>query len=165
MASVTRPGRRRVAFGGTKTRSPPSLTPVKVRDPHGQTWRVTRRWVPWRIRRRWTDPDLELFLDGGLAGFLAVLVIGLIIWPLFGFLVVLVLEAFLLLVLLPFAILGRMWFGQHWWVEAREGFTPRWETQAGTWHEAGALIRRTAESIQHGDGPLANLGEDADLSA
>ena len=40
----------------------PTLRSVKVSDPTGQTWRVSRRWVPWRRRARSLDdnvPDLS----------------------------------------------------------------------------------------------------------
>ena len=138
---------------------------MKVQDPSGQTWRVTRRWVPWRPRLREPgggDLDLVSAAEGPIS-FVVLLLLGLFVVPVVMVGVVFVGE--LLLLLLPFAVLGRMLFGQHWWVEAREGFAPRWEAEAGTWQEAGALIRRTASSIANGDGPLPNLGPDRDLAA
>lgn len=32
---------------------------MKVRDPEGRTWRVTRRWLPWRPRPRAWSPSLS----------------------------------------------------------------------------------------------------------
>ncbi|MDP2773704.1 MAG: hypothetical protein Q8O61_09110 [Nocardioides sp.] len=84
---------------------------MKVKDPSGQTWRVTRRWVPWRRR-------LKGFLSNmptgpGLGDDPVSLVIGVIFLvimiPFFILALVAALELLLLLLLLlviPFVIVG-----------------------------------------------------------
>jgi hypothetical protein len=131
---------------------------MKVRDPYGETWRVTRRWLPWGPRRRGLGPDVWLDAADGPVSFLALLVIGILVLPLVTIGVFFVAEALLLLVLLPFVVLARVALGKQWWIEARRGFQPYWECEAGTWRESGARIRRVAEEITRGDLPLRTLG-------
>lgn len=132
---------------------------MKVSDPQGQTWRVTRRWVPWRPRRRNLSPDLLLEGEDPI-GFLFFLVLGLVLLPLLSLVVFLAVELVLLAVLLPVVVVLRIAFGHQWWIEARQGFRPHWEVQAGTWRESGEQIRQVAASIGRGDPPLRNLGKD-----
>lgn len=67
------------------------------------------------------------------------------------------LEFLLVLVVLPFAILGRVLLGQHWTIEARLGWTPVWEEPAGSWSESGRAIQDVAAAIQQGHLPPRNL--------
>ncbi|UUW92344.1 hypothetical protein ABFU82_00250 [Nocardioides sp. WV_118_6] len=129
---------------------------MKVRDPQGRTWRVTRRWVPWRLRRRKVDPDLLVGGDDPISC-LVVFVVGLVVLPLLLIVVVFALEALLLALLLPVVALARVWFGRSWWVEARIGFRPHWEEEAGDWAASRLRIHALARSIENGDAPPANL--------
>ena len=66
-------------------------------------------------------------------------------------------EFLLVLVVLPFAVLGRALFGRHWTVEVRRGWRPYWETLAGDWQESGLRIHATADEIRRGELPPATL--------
>jgi hypothetical protein len=132
---------------------------VKVTDPDGLTWRVRRRWLPWRLRRR--EPEVD---PGPTGGGPEDLVVGVVV-ALLALLVPVVLvvvfaafEALLLLVLLPFALLGRVLLGRRWTVEVRRGWTPWWEEQADDWSTAGVRIHALAEEIRRGAVPLQVLG-------
>ncbi|MFC7503063.1 hypothetical protein ACOACQ_05100 [Nocardioides sp. CPCC 206347] len=131
---------------------------MKVIDDHGQVWRVTRRWLPWRPHRHKVDPSL--WLDGvdDPIGFLILLVIGFFVLPVVLVGLFLTLEVLLILLLLPFAVIGRIALGKHWWVEARKGFSPYWEVQAGNWRQSRDQIRKVAGDIERGDLPLRTLG-------
>ncbi|WP_182377440.1 hypothetical protein [Nocardioides sp. WS12] len=131
---------------------------MKVRDPQGQTWRVTRRWVPWRPRRRYLGPRLWVESAGSITEFVFALVFGLVIFPILTFVFLSGGEIVLLGLIVPFVAIGRIAFGKHWWIEAREGFTPFWEEQAGTWRLSGERIRKVAGDIERGDLPLQSLG-------
>ena len=137
---------------------------VKVRDPAGQTWRVTRRWVPWRRRLRGVDADSgPLDWGNGLGDdpVSAVLAILLLILALPFLLLALfvALEFLLLLLLIPFAALVRVAFGAHWTIEARRGFTLWWDAPAGGWRESGERIRALAHDIERGQLPPQTIGE------
>lgn len=132
---------------------------MKVLDPEGRTWRVTRRWVPWRLRRRHLGSDFMLEGDDPIS-FVLFLVPGLIVLPLLSLVVFFALEVLLLALLLPVVVLLRIAFGHQWWIEARLGFRPYWEGEAGTWRRSGERIREIAQSIERGDPPLRTLGED-----
>lgn len=122
-------------------------------------WRVTRRWVPWRWRRRRPGIDLaDLSLGDDLFSFVIFLVLAIFVVPLLGALIIGVLEGLLLLALVPVLAVVRIVFGRHWWVEARRGFRPHWETEAGTWVESKAVIRDAAHRIERGNPPPQTLG-------
>ncbi len=122
-------------------------------------WRVTRRWVPWRWRRRRPGIDLaDLSLGEDLFSFVIFLVLAILVVPLLGALIIGVLEGLLLLALVPVLAVVRIVFGRHWWVEARRGFRPYWETEAGAWVESKTVIRDTAHRIERGDPPPHTLG-------
>lgn len=133
---------------------------VKIKDPRGQTWRVTRRWVPWRRRLKgaW---DLVPTLPGGDDPISMVLTVVILIvcLPIIILALVASLEFLLILLVLPFAILARVIFGQHWTIEARRGFEPYWEEPAGTWRESGRAIQDVATAIRQGHLPPRNLRE------
>ena len=134
---------------------------MKVTDPSGQTWRVTRRWVPWRRRLKgkpdWVDAPTFDLGDDGVGLLIGGLLLALIVpFVLIG--VIAVLEAVLLAAVLPFALLGRVLLGRHWVVEARCGWRPWWETTAGSWTDSGVVILETAARIEAGDPPPRTLG-------
>ncbi|GGO84448.1 hypothetical protein GCM10011584_02010 [Nocardioides phosphati] len=137
---------------------------MKVTDPDGQVWRVSRRWVPWRRRIRSLDDAPLDFLDPTSgADSIDDLVIGLL------FLVALVLvAAFLpivlvvffaafefafLFALLPVVLLLRVFFGMSWTVEVRRGFTPWSERDTGNWSASRRAIIDAAEAIRRGSLP------------
>ncbi|MEU4418931.1 hypothetical protein [Nocardia salmonicida] len=138
---------------------------MKVTDPSGQTWRVTRRWVPWRLRRREMDPldgadvasDFGDDLIIGLVLFAVVLVVALLFPWVFVALFAMV-ELLLLLVLLPIAVVGRVVFGRHWHVELRRGFRPWWEVEAGDWQASKLKIHEVADDVRQGEIPPRTLG-------
>lgn len=145
------------------TFSTDSLRRVKVRDPQGQTWRVTRRWVPWRRRLKGSLDALPDLPGGTSLGDDPVsLVIGLVLLVLLlPFLLlglVAGLELLLLLAVFPFALLGRVLLGRHWTVEVRRGFRPFWEQEAGDWQASGVRIHEVADAIRRGDPPAQTLG-------
>lgn len=133
---------------------------MKVTDPDGQTWRVTRRWVPWR-RRLKNKADLAPDLPSGLGDDPVSAVIGLVLLVLalpFLLLALLVtLELLVLLLLVPFALLARVAFGRHWTIEARRGFTTVWEDPAGDWRASGTRIHEVAAAIRSGRLPRQNV--------
>lgn len=130
---------------------------MKVRDPQGRTWRVSRRWVPWRRRLKGAldlAPDLPSgFVDDGIGA-----VIGLIILaPFLVLALVAGIELLALLVVLPIALLGRVLFGRHWTIEVRRGFRPYWEQLAGDWQASGVQIHEVADAIRRGDPPERSI--------
>ena len=136
---------------------------MKVRDPQGQRWRVTRRWVPWRRRLRGVDSGpLDLVSGLGDDPISAVIAIVLVILalPFIAFSLVVAAELLLLLLLLPFAVLARVLLGRHWTIEARRGFTIWWDAPSGDWRESGERIRAGARSIAEGELPPRTVGGD-----
>lgn len=132
---------------------------MKVRDHTGQTWRVTRRWVPWRRRLKGvTDlmPDLPVLGDDPISAIIG-LIFLIIMLPFLILALVAGLEILLVLLVLPFAVLGCILFGRHWTVEARKGFRPWFEMQAGSWSDSGLKIHDIATAIERGDLPPGNL--------
>ena len=67
------------------------------------------------------------------------------------------LELLLLLLVLPFAVLGRVVLGRHWTVELRRGWRPWWEVEAGDWRASGLRIHEVAEQVRRGDTPPAEV--------
>lgn len=143
---------------------------MKVTDPQGQTWRVTRRWVPWR--RRGGDPDVpdtggdgagsdgggSSGLDADDLGIVLLVLLAVIILPFLLFAVFALLELLLLVLLLPFAVAGRVFFGRHWHVELRRGFTPWWEVEAGDWRASALKIHEVADDVRRGEIPARTIG-------
>ncbi|TNM40400.1 hypothetical protein FHP29_10095 [Nocardioides albidus] len=130
---------------------------MKVRDPDGRTWRVTRRWVPWRRRLR-ELPDagpldgLNGLGDDPVSAIIAIVLLVLAL-PLVILALFVALELLLLLLLIPFAALARVAFGAHWTIEARRGFTIWWDAPSGGWRESGEQIRAVARAIHEGQPP------------
>ncbi|WP_154402034.1 hypothetical protein [Ornithinimicrobium cavernae] len=134
---------------------------MKVTDPRGQTWRVTRRWVPWRRRLKGAWELMPSLPHGDDPVSMVLTVIILIVClPILLLALIAGLEFLALLVVLPFAILGRMLFGQHWTIEARRGWEPFWEEQAGSWRQSGQAIRDVSGAIAQGHQPPRNVGQD-----
>ena len=126
---------------------------MKVKDPDGTTWRVTRRWVPWRRRLKGAmdlAPDVPALGDDPISLIITVVLLIVMIPFLLLFLLG-ALEMTALLVVYPFAVLARVAFGQHWYVEARRGFTVVFETDGGSWRTSADTITELAERIRlHG---------------
>ena len=135
---------------------------MKVTDPSGQTWRVTRRWVPWRRRLKGSldlAPDLPV---GSLGDDPISAIVGIvflvILLPFLVLALIAGLELLLVLLVLPFAVLARMMFGKHWHVEVRRGFKPVHEVEAGDWQASGLKIHELALSLERGDTVPQDLG-------
>ncbi|MDN4173674.1 hypothetical protein QWY28_12005 [Nocardioides sp. SOB77] len=130
---------------------------MKVKDPSGQTWRITRRWVPWR--RRFRDGldavpsgSFSLAGDDPVSLVLSLLAV-LLLLPFLLVVAVAWLELLVLLLVLPFAVAWRVARGRHWHVEARRGFTPWWEVDAGSWSASRDRIAAVADAVRRGDTP------------
>lgn len=134
---------------------------MKVTDPAGQTWRVTRRWVPWRRRLKGVLPDLPSG-PGSLGDDPISMVLGIIflilLIPFVLLAIVAALELLLLLLVIPFALLGRALFGRHWTVEARRGFHIWYDEPAGDWQASGLRIHALADAIRQGAVPDRTVG-------
>lgn len=134
---------------------------MKVLDPGGQTWRVTRRWMPWRRRASvgsWGDVPSGAGLGDDPVSMIVGIVLLVLIIPFVVLALLVALEMLLLLLVLPFAILGRVLLGRHWRVEARRGWEPVWEAEAGDWAESGRRIEAVAATIRRGELPPRTLG-------
>lgn len=131
---------------------------MKVTDPDGTTWRVSRRWVPWRRRLKGAlsnAPDFPALGEDPIS-----LVIGTVLLIIaIPFLVLALiggLELLLLLLVYPFALVARVLLSRHWHVEVRRGFRFVHEVDGGTWQESGAKIRELADQLERGALPEAS---------
>lgn len=136
---------------------------MKVTSPDGTTWRISRRWVPWRRRvkgvwKRVPHSYYSNFGDGPIGTVLGIIAMLAMI-PFLVLALIAGIELALVLVILPFAILGRMLFGRHWIVEVRREWRPWAEEQAGDWRASGLRIHGLAGEIRAGDLPAQTLGE------
>ena len=137
---------------------------MKVKDPTQQTWRVTRRWVPWRRRLKGMldgAPDFPVGLGDDPISLIVGLIFLIILLPFLVVAAIAGLELLLLLLVLPFALVGRVFLGRHWTVEVRRGFRPYWEGEAGDWQASGVRIQEVANEIRFGRLPPHTLGKDA----
>lgn len=130
---------------------------MKVEDPQGRTWRVSRRWMPWRRKSRigdWGDLPVSgsSLGDDPISMVIGILLLILLV-PVVILAAVVALEMLVLLLLLPFAVLGRMLLGRHWRVEVRERWTFAWETEAGDWAQSGRAIEHIAQGLRQGMPP------------
>lgn len=125
---------------------------MKVTDPQGRTWRVSRRWVPWRRRVKPDGPDIGPlgYLSDDLISMIFGAIAVVLLIPLLVVAFVALIELLLLLLLVPFVVLGRVVLGREWRVEAREGWTPVWDTKAGSWSESGRVIEQVAQGLRQG---------------
>ncbi|WP_141014939.1 hypothetical protein [Nocardioides sambongensis] len=138
---------------------------MKVRDRWGQTWRVTRRWVPWRRRLKgmWRGP-FEM-MPAGADDPISLIIFTVIALPLILLAIVASLELLVLLLVFPFAVLIRMLFGRHWVIEARKGFRIWWQDEAGDWRASGEQIRRVVDAIGAGELPPNNVDTEPEEAA
>ena len=138
-----------------------TLRRVKVRDPQGQAWRVTRRWVPWRRRLKGSLdslPDLPVGLGDDPISVVFGMILLILLLPFLLLILVAGLELLVLLLLFPFALLGRVLLGRHWTIEARRGFRPHWEESVGNWQASGVRIHEVADAIRRGELPERTIG-------
>ena len=135
---------------------------MKVASPDGVTWRVTRRWVPWRRRIRDTTDRLPDLPEGGIGddpvSMVLALFLGVVLLPFALLMLVAGVELLLILVVMPFAILGRVLFGRRWTVEVRREWELHVEERVGDWASAGQRIHEIARGIERGQAPQRNLG-------
>ncbi|GGF39699.1 hypothetical protein GCM10011519_11700 [Marmoricola endophyticus] len=133
---------------------------MRVTDPDGQTWRVGRRWTPWHWRLRKVDPDagFDAFdLGDDLVSGIVLGLILLVVAPVLVVTVIAGLEFLLLLLLVPFIVLGRIAFGKQWIVSVRRGWTPWWEVASGDWRASGERALGVADAIARGEPPERTL--------
>lgn len=131
---------------------------MKVTDPNGITWRVSRRWVPWRRRLKGAlsnAPDFPALGDDPLSAVIGIVLLVLAL-PFLVLALVGGLELLVLLLVYPFALLARVLFGRHWRVEMRRGFSFVHEVDGGSWRQSAAVIRELADQLRRGDGPAAS---------
>jgi hypothetical protein len=129
---------------------------VKVSDPTGQVWRVSRRWVPWRRRLKgWLGETFSwLSVGDDVISLIFLVVVGI---PVLVVIVLAFAELLLLLLVLPFALLGRVLLGRHWVVEARRGYRIWWEEPGSSWAETRVRIGDVAADIERGVLPVHNV--------
>ncbi len=135
---------------------------MMVDGPDGTAYRVRRRWLPWAWRRRVSPRpwDVWNFLDfdfaDGIGTFVAS-VLGLLFLAFLAPVVLLVLltgvEFFLLILLLPIAIVARFVLGKHWTVEVRQGRRLVYDVDGGGWAASGTVLNDLAEQIRLGGPP------------
>lgn len=138
---------------------------MKVTDPEGQVWRVSRRWLPWRVRLRDLRDHAPNPISGG--GDIDDLLVGILFWvaflviaavvPIVLSLLFLPLEVLALVIVLPLAVIGRITFGRKWHVELRRGWRPWTEVEAGRWREATLTIHQLADAVRRGDIPASTI--------
>jgi hypothetical protein len=136
--------------------------PVKVRDPRGQIWRITRRWVPWRRRLKGAfdaGPDMPMGLGDDPVSLIVGAFFLIIMLPFLVLMAIASLELLLVLLVLPFAVLGRVLFGRRWTVEVRRGWKPVHEELTGTWNDASVRITELSVEIERGQAPAPTLTE------
>ena len=135
---------------------------MKVRSPDGEAWRVTRRWVPWRRRIRDTTDRLPHLPEGGIGddpvSTVVALLLLIVLLPFFFLMLVAGVEMLLILAVMPFAIGGRMVFGQRWVVEVRRGWALHSEARVGSWQQSGLRIHEIAQDIERGETPPRTWG-------
>ena len=103
-------------------------------------------------------PDLGIGMGGDPISAVLGVVALVIAIPFIVLAVVAGLELLLLLLVLPFALLGRVAFGRHWHVEVRRGWRPWSEVEAGDWHASGVRIHELSAAIEHGEVPEQRHG-------
>jgi hypothetical protein len=133
---------------------------VKVTDPDGQVWRISRRWVPWRRRTKGIETAAgfaSIGFDLGELPVVGVLLFILLVLPLALLTALVTVEFALVLLVLPFAVLGRVLLGRAWNVEVRRGWKPWTEAPAGRWIDATVTIHQLADAVRRGEGPARTL--------
>ncbi|WP_134764669.1 hypothetical protein [Nocardioides sp. 1609] len=118
---------------------------MKVSDPTGQVWRVSRRWVPWRRRfKKWLPQVLGWLGADDPLSILLVVLVGI------PFAVAALVELAVMLLVLPFAVLHRAAVRRRWTVEARKGLRIWWDDDGGDWSASAARIRAVAADVERG---------------
>lgn len=134
---------------------------MKVTSPDGETWRVTRRWVPWRRRIRDTTDRLPNLPEGGIGDDPISMILGLlllvVLLPFLLLMLVAGVEMLIILAVMPFAIVGRVMLGRRWTVEVRRGWALHSEEQVHSWQQTGTRIRELALDIERGHAPTRTL--------
>ena len=136
---------------------------MKVRTPAGETWRIGRRWLPWRRRLKGAldaMPDLNVgpLGDDPVSAVIAIVVL-IVALPFLVLALVAGLEFLLVLLVLPFAVLGRVLLGRHWTVVARRGWKPWWEEPGGDWRSSGERVHGIADAVRRGQVPPQNIAD------
>lgn len=131
---------------------------MKVNDPTGHEWRISRRWIPWR--RRSVSDAVEPEPEG--APFVVILLAVAVLYFIPVVLLAVVVAAPLLVLLLavPAALLLRVPFDKDWLVELRRGPEPWTEVTAGGWDGTARRIDQLADAVRRGDIPPRTLGTD-----
>ncbi|MDT0201974.1 hypothetical protein [Nocardioides sp. AE5] len=134
---------------------------MKVRDPQGQAWRVSRRWVPWRrhFRGFWDlwPARLHLVDENPIVFALALIMVVLFLIPFLLLLTACVVEWVARTIVMPFWLLGRVFFGRPWIVEVRKGFQPWFEMPAGRFRESRQPIAAIGDALGRGEIPVKNV--------
>lgn len=133
-------------------------------DPEGQAWKVRRRWLHRSVT--WRGPKgrraLDLLDRADLAGDGSDLpVIGVILFAIAALLIavlavlfvipamIFALELLVVLVAVGLGVLGRIFFGRPWTVEARqEGSNRGREWKVSGWRASGDLVDSVAERLR-----------------
>lgn len=131
---------------------------MKVNDPTGHEWRISRRWIPWR-RRRVSDA-VEPEPEG--APFVVILLAVAVLYfiPIVLLAVIVAAPLLVLLLAVPCALLLRVPFDKDWIVELRRGADPWTEVTAGDWDGTKRRIDELAETVRRGEIPPRTLGAD-----
>lgn len=131
---------------------------MKVNDPTGHEWRVSRRWIPWRRRRVSSAVEPEPQGAPFVVILLAVAVLYLI--PVVLLAVAVAAPLLVLLLAVPVALLLRVPFDNDWIVELRRGPDPWTEVTAGDWEGTKRRMEELADAVSNGDIPPRTLGAD-----
>jgi hypothetical protein len=141
---------------------------MKVQSPDGTTWRISRRWVPWRRRVKDATDRLPDLPEGGIGDDPISLIVGLllliVLLPFFVLMLIAGVELVLILLVMPFAIAGRVVFGRRWTVEVRRGWQPYREEQVGDWQSTGLRIHELGADLERGQVLQRTLGRPAECS-
>lgn len=123
---------------------------MKVADPAGVKWRVRRRWAPWRRRVR--DFAYDIPSPSGLGDDPISVIVGVIVLiiavPLIVIALVAMLELFVLLLLLPNAMLVRALLGGAWPIEVFRARTLQSTEYVKGWSASRERIHDLAEQIR-----------------
>ncbi|HSE08126.1 MAG TPA: hypothetical protein VLB29_05630 [Nocardioidaceae bacterium] len=126
---------------------------MKVMDPQGRTVSVHRRWLPWRRRIRDMDSaDTGAIVKDDPIALLSTLGLLLLI-PFALALVLLVSEVFLLVLMLPIFVLGRVLFRMPWTVVATYKGRLLWSERVEGWTESETRILEIAAVYERGEQP------------
>lgn len=133
---------------------------MTVRDPSGQTWRVSRRWVPWRRRLKGALDTVSISPGSAHGDDPVSFAIWLVLTAVAAAaLLVAGLELLALASVMPLALTGRVLFGRHWVVEVRRGWRPWWEAETGDWRACQLRIHEIVAAIRRGELPPRTIPE------